>query len=145
MPFVLRRTKAQVLADLPPKVLQDVLCDLAPLQARLYETFAAASDVGRLAEGKDAALGAAGGRDSKTSGGGRGSEAGSARESEGGEGGRRGPHVFQSLHYLRRLCSHPLLVLDEGVPEHVKVRRAPGVNVTGHALMWVPLAASRLP
>ncbi len=32
MPFVLRRTKAQVLQDLPPKIIQDIYCDMSPLQ-----------------------------------------------------------------------------------------------------------------
>lgn len=32
MPFVLRRTKAQVLQDLPPKIIQDIFCDMSPLQ-----------------------------------------------------------------------------------------------------------------
>ena len=35
-PFVLRRSKAQVLTQLPPKVLQDVPCALTPSQRRLY-------------------------------------------------------------------------------------------------------------
>ncbi len=38
--------------------------------------------------------------------------------SEGGGGGGGARHVFQSLHYLRRLCSHPALVLDLAVPQH---------------------------
>lgn len=41
MPFVLRRTKAQVLQDLPPKIIQDVYCTLSPLQQRLYHDFKA--------------------------------------------------------------------------------------------------------
>lgn len=41
----------------------------------------------------------------------------------GGLAGEGGPpaHVFQSLLYLRKLCSHPLLVLDPGVPQHMQV------------------------
>ena len=31
-PFVLRRTKDQVLKDLPPKILQDIFVDPSPLQ-----------------------------------------------------------------------------------------------------------------
>ena len=34
MPFILRRTKAQVLHDLPPKIIQDIYCDMSPLQVR---------------------------------------------------------------------------------------------------------------
>lgn len=42
MPFVLRRTKAQVLHDLPPKIIQDIYCNMSPLQVcRLsYESIA---------------------------------------------------------------------------------------------------------
>ncbi|KAJ1494029.1 SNF2 family N-terminal domain-containing protein, partial [Baffinella frigidus] len=32
LPFMLRRTKASVLSDLPPKIIQDYYCDLSPLQ-----------------------------------------------------------------------------------------------------------------
>ena len=39
MPFLLRRTKDDVLADLPPKIIQDRYCDLSPLQLRLYDRF----------------------------------------------------------------------------------------------------------
>ena len=35
LPFMLRRTKASVLSDLPPKIIQDYYCDLSPLQASL--------------------------------------------------------------------------------------------------------------
>jgi len=34
MPFVLRRTKQQVLHDLPPKIITDIVCDLTPFQVR---------------------------------------------------------------------------------------------------------------
>ncbi|KAF0688699.1 Aste57867_19697 [Aphanomyces stellatus] len=36
-PFVLRRTKDAVLLDLPPKLIQDIPCDLTPLQRKLYD------------------------------------------------------------------------------------------------------------
>ena len=39
MPFVLRRTKDQVLKDLPPKIIQDVYVELSALQRQLYENF----------------------------------------------------------------------------------------------------------
>jgi TATA-binding protein-associated factor len=45
MPFILRRTKAQVLQDLPPKIVTDVLCKMSSIQQRLYEDFAS-SQVG---------------------------------------------------------------------------------------------------
>lgn len=39
MPFLLRRTKDQVLTDLPEKIIQDRYCDLSPVQLKLYEQF----------------------------------------------------------------------------------------------------------
>jgi len=40
LPFILRRMKADVLADLPPKITQDYYCHLSPVQTALYEDFA---------------------------------------------------------------------------------------------------------
>ena len=37
---MLRRAKADVLKDLPPKIIQDYYCELSPLQKLLYEDFA---------------------------------------------------------------------------------------------------------
>jgi len=86
MPFVLRRTKDQVLKDLPPKIIQDVFVDLTAAQRRLYDNFetsGAKEDVSKaLVSG-----------------------------SSGAGGGDGAPvHVFQALQYLRKLCSHPRLV-----------------------------------
>jgi len=110
MPFVLRRTKDQVLQDLPPKTVQDVVCDPGELQRALYEDFATSQAMtavtGAVQEGSLAATGG---------GGGAGGGGGGASGSNGGS-----PHVFQALHYLRRLCSHPLLALDPAVPAHQK-------------------------
>ncbi|CAD7702492.1 unnamed protein product [Ostreobium quekettii] len=89
MPFILRRTKDEVLADLPPKIIQDIYCDLSPLQRRLYEDFSRS----QASEELDAAI-----------------------KSGAGQGDRA--HMFQSLQYLRRLCDHPLLALDWSLPEH---------------------------
>ncbi|EKX53183.1 hypothetical protein GUITHDRAFT_46535, partial [Guillardia theta CCMP2712] len=36
LPFMLRRTKEEVLQDLPPKIIQDILLPLTPLQSHLY-------------------------------------------------------------------------------------------------------------
>ncbi len=36
LPFILRRTKGEVLKDLPPKIVQDVLLELTPQQEQLY-------------------------------------------------------------------------------------------------------------
>lgn len=36
-PFILRRTKAQVAKDLPPKLEQTIYCEMEPAQAKLYD------------------------------------------------------------------------------------------------------------
>jgi len=48
LPFMLRRTKTEVLSDLPPKIIQDFMCDLSPLQQRLYNDFAAKQKAGEM-------------------------------------------------------------------------------------------------
>lgn len=47
LPFVLGRRKDTVLKDLPPKIIQDLKCDLSPLQLRLYDRFERSQEVGR--------------------------------------------------------------------------------------------------
>eukprot|EP01047_Picozoa_sp_COSAG01_P021874 COSAG01_NODE_1282_length_10921_cov_8.334319_4_plen_317_part_00 len=37
LPFILCRQKSDVLQELPPKIVQDLLCDMSSLQVRLYE------------------------------------------------------------------------------------------------------------
>ena len=100
MPFVLRRTKDQVLKDLPPKIVQDIICEPSDLQRILYEDFTAsqamAAMVGAMQQGGGAGPGTT--QDAASS----------------------SPHIFQALHYLRRLCSHPLFVLDPDIPAHSK-------------------------
>ncbi|XXG69256.1 hypothetical protein AAC387_Pa06g2173 [Persea americana] len=39
IPFLLRRTKDEVLSDWPEKIIQDRYCDLSPVQLKLYEQF----------------------------------------------------------------------------------------------------------
>eukprot|EP00250_Pteridium_aquilinum_P022032 c25285_g1_i2 orf=410-6568(-) len=98
MPFLLRRTKDEVLADLPPKIVQDRYCDLSPLQLKLYDKFShsqAKAEVSNLVQ-----------------------EYGVSGDSE-GSSSRTSSHVFQALQYLRKLCSHPLLVVDEMQQDHV--------------------------
>ena len=102
LPFVLRRMKEEVLHDLPPKIIQDYYCDLSPLQQRLYENFAK-SQLKRLIQGD---LGEA-------------VPATGEKRKRGGDGA--GNHTFQALHYLRKLCNHPLLVLSPEHPEYSRV------------------------
>lgn len=102
MPFILRRTKAQVLQDLPPKIITDVMCSLSPIQHALYEDFQESQALSEVRSTLAAAVAAEGGSGSN-----------------GSDSGNRGAqHVFSALLYLRKLCSHPLLVLDWSVPAH---------------------------
>jgi len=89
MPFILRRTKDQVLKDLPPKIIQDVTCEQSKLQAALLKDFDSKSLEESLKNASDAS---------------------ERKENKG--------HVFQSLHFLRKVCSHPVMVLDENNESH---------------------------
>ncbi|XP_057949880.1 TATA-binding protein-associated factor BTAF1 isoform X2 [Malania oleifera] len=97
MPFLLRRTKDEVLSDLPEKIIQDRYCDLSTVQLKLYEQFSGShvrkeiSSVVKINEEAD------------TAGGNNQLKASS--------------HVFQALKYLLKLCSHPLLVVGERVSD----------------------------
>ncbi|PKA51093.1 putative chromatin-remodeling complex ATPase chain [Apostasia shenzhenica] len=93
MPFLLRRTKDEVLSDLPEKIIQDRYCDLSPLQLKLYEQFAssdAKKEVSTLVTETEAISEAV---ETKTV--------------------KATSHVFQALQYLLKLCSHPLLVIGD--------------------------------
>lgn len=92
MPFLLRRTKDQVLTDLPEKIIQDRYCDLSAVQLKLYEQFSGShvrQEISSMVK---------------------------LNETETGEGSapsKTSSHVFQALQFLLKLCSHPLLVLGE--------------------------------
>uniref|UniRef100_A0A2M4A2S2 Putative chromatin remodeling complex wstf-iswi small subunit n=1 Tax=Anopheles triannulatus TaxID=58253 RepID=A0A2M4A2S2_9DIPT len=95
LPFLLRRVKEDVLTDLPPKITQDLLCELSPLQERLYEDFSRShlhsSDIRECLEHID------------------GQQMGPANKKT---------HVFQALRYLQNVCNHPKLVLSPSHPEY---------------------------
>ena len=99
MPFVLRRTKQQVLSDLPPKIITDISCELTLFQRQLYEDFAssqALSEVAGVLKGSSA-----------------GAAEGSGGAGKGAGGGEKVPgNVLSALMYLRKLCSHPAMALD---------------------------------
>ncbi|KAJ8627928.1 hypothetical protein MRB53_021235 [Persea americana] len=98
MPFLLRRTKDEVLSDLPEKIIQDRYCDLSPVQLKLYEQFSgsnARKEISSLIN-VDVIPNA-------------GEEASSSPKAS--------AHVFQALQYLLKLCSHPLLVLGDRPPD----------------------------
>ncbi|XP_050367441.1 TATA-binding protein-associated factor BTAF1 [Argentina anserina] len=99
MPFLLRRTKDEVLSDLPEKIIQDRFCELSPVQLKLYEQFSGShvrqeiSSMVKLNESADT-----GGRTDSP---------------------QASSHVFQALKYLLKLCSHPLLVLGDKLPDSI--------------------------
>ena len=88
LPFLLRRLKEEVLADLPPKIIQDYYCELSPLQKSLYTEFAT-SQASQMATETSGEMK----KEAKT-------------------------HVFQVLQYMRKLCNHPALVLNEKHPKY---------------------------
>ena len=100
VPFLLRRLKEDVLRDLPPKIIQDVECELSDVQKTLYDEFVqsqARRDVeAALARGETP-----------------------ADADEDAEPAQQ--HVFQTLQYLRKLANHPSLVLDPHVPAQKKL------------------------
>lgn len=100
MPFLLRRTKDEVLADLPEKIIQDRYCDLSPVQVKLYEQFShseAKKEVSTLVE----TYGSSDPKDDATS------------------TSKASSHVFQALQYLLKLCSHPLLAIGDMPPDYI--------------------------
>lgn len=97
LPFLLRRLKEDVLQDLPPKIIQDYYSDLSDLQKTLYEEFAKSQTKNSVEHELDTG--------------------GAVAERSSGA-----THIFQALQYLRKLCNHPLLVLNERHPSYGKVQ-----------------------
>jgi TATA-binding protein-associated factor len=94
LPFCLRRTKETVLSELPPKIIEDRICDLHPLQRRLYTAFAQS----QARQGVTATI-----------------EAAESSEQPVVAGAK---HVFAALQHLRKLCNHPLLAI--GPTHHLR-------------------------
>ncbi|KAI9477717.1 MAG: hypothetical protein EXX96DRAFT_567910 [Benjaminiella poitrasii] len=95
LPFLLRRLKEDVLHDLPPKIIQDYYCELSDLQKSLYEEFARSQAKSSVEQN----LG-----------------------STSGEKPKGATHIFQALQYLRRLCNHPSLVVNDKYPYYKRVK-----------------------
>eukprot|EP01088_Endostelium_zonatum_P006947 TRINITY_DN1909_c0_g1_i1.p1 TRINITY_DN1909_c0_g1~~TRINITY_DN1909_c0_g1_i1.p1 ORF type:complete len:942 (-),score=280.99 TRINITY_DN1909_c0_g1_i1:21-2822(-) len=107
LPFLLRRIKEDVLSDLPPKIIQDYYCELSPLQTRLYEDFAKT----HAKEGIDKAIE-------------NGDEEEESKSKGGGEKkGEGATHIFQALQYLRKLCSHPVFVLNSQHSQYYSIMK----------------------
>ncbi|ALC46880.1 Hel89B [Drosophila busckii] len=100
LPFLLRRVKEDVLTDLPPKITQDLLCELSPLQQRLYEDFSnkhLKDCLDKLDDGENLS--------GKT-------------------------HIFQALRYLQNVCNHPKLVLRQAGDDLSNVAAQLAINNT---------------
>lgn len=96
MPFLLRRTKDEVLSDLPEKIIQDRYCDLSLLQLKLYDKFSSSNakdEISTIVKANEL--------------------------EESAPQPKATRHVFQALQYLLKLCSHPLLVTGENPPNHL--------------------------
>ena len=94
LPFILRRTKDDVLKDLPPKIIQDIYCKLSPLQEIIYEAFSRTegnNQIRSLIEDKNTE---------------------SFENAEKTIYQSKKPHIFKALHYLRKICNHPALVMN---------------------------------
>ncbi|WVW85765.1 hypothetical protein I302_107803 [Kwoniella bestiolae CBS 10118] len=103
LPFLLRRLKEDVLNDLPPKIIQDYYCELSPVQKHLYDEFSksqAAEEAGEEVS----------------------SDVATSKNGQ-GQG-----HVFQSLQYLRKLCNHPALVLDNQPERYNQIQKRLGAD-----------------
>ncbi|XP_072029618.1 TATA-binding protein-associated factor 172-like [Amphiura filiformis] len=99
LPFVLRRLKEDVLDDLPPKIIQDYYCELSPLQIQLYEDFARS----RARKGVENTIHDA--------------------EKDAKKATPATTHIFQALQYLRKVCNHPLLVVNTKHPQYEHITK----------------------
>ncbi|KAG0053998.1 TATA-binding protein-associated factor mot1 [Gryganskiella cystojenkinii] len=106
LPFLLRRLKEDVLSDLPPKIIQDYYCELSDLQKQLYEEFSKSQIKHEMEE--ELATDSVQAQGSST--------AVATADSP-----QKATHIFQALQYLRKLCNHPLLVVNEKHPEYGRV------------------------
>lgn len=94
LPFILRREKSQVLADLPPSTLTVVRVPMSSIQKSIYRDFCARRDTSLSLKAFGKAV----------------AEVGSATMSN---QVKMGQDVLKSLLFLRLLCTHPSLVLSD--------------------------------
>jgi TATA-binding protein-associated factor len=121
LPFLLRRVKEDVLHDLPEKIIQDCYCELTPLQQRLYEDFSKSNLRQEITN--DLAQHA--------------SEVSSSDNKADQKG-----NVFQALQYLRKVCNHPCLVVNENHPQYPQVMQE--LNQEGLSLTDLSLSPKLL-
>jgi TATA-binding protein-associated factor len=115
LPLVMRRLKGDVLQDLPPKVIQDIACDLTPQQARLY----AAASPGWPSDA--VILGAA-------------STVLSCENDDDSNVTDAGPtNTFKVFRELRAICNHPALAQRQtaslGEPDDASSNQSPSLSL----------------
>ncbi|OON14446.1 protein, SNF2 family [Opisthorchis viverrini] len=104
LPFMLRRLKEDVMADLPPKIIQDFACEMTSVQWQLYEAFTKSTEGQRLIRSVGNVI------QSETD-----------RPATVTTGDSR--YGFQALRYLQAICNHPCLALKRGHPALSEVER----------------------
>ncbi|GAA56873.1 TATA-binding protein-associated factor 172 [Clonorchis sinensis] len=104
LPFMLRRLKEDVMADLPPKIIQDFACEMTSVQWQLYEAFTKSTEGQRLLRSVGNVI------QSETD-----------RPATVTTGDSR--YGFQALRYLQAICNHPCLALKRGHPAFSEVER----------------------
>jgi SNF2 family DNA or RNA helicase len=102
-PFILRRTKTQVLKDLPQKTEQTIICEMEPAQRKVYDQLRKYYR-GTLMKQLDA---------SSTNGNGRGA----GGNASGGGVGKSAFMVLEALLRLRQAACHPALIDKDGSSE----------------------------
>ncbi|EPX74092.1 TATA-binding protein associated factor Mot1 [Schizosaccharomyces octosporus yFS286] len=101
LPFLLRRLKEDVLADLPPKIIQDYYCEMSDLQRKLHNEFISQLNINEELE------------------------VNVDEEENKKPAKKKSPkgHIFQALQYMRKLCNHPALILTEKHPKRDEISK----------------------
>ncbi|KAA3671282.1 TATA-binding protein-associated factor [Paragonimus westermani] len=108
LPFMMRRLKEDVVADLPPKIVQDFACELTNVQMQLYEAFTKSAEGQRLLTSIET--------DSSHSSANRtASNSSNLPVTYGARFGEK-RYGFQALRYLQAVCNHPCLALKPSHP-----------------------------
>jgi len=96
LPFILRREKAQVLKELPPKTIIDIPCSMTQEQLHLYADISARKGTQAALQEVDAAINCG--------------EMDSSLKKSTQSKAKLGTEALKSLLSLRLICTHPLLI-----------------------------------
>ena len=119
LPFLLRRTKEEVLNDLPPKIIQDYYCEMSALQKELYQDFSRSSQVSDNHELKKAFLY-------------ENDDESNENDEDIAVAPKLTEHIFQALQYLRKVVNHPSLVLKPSHPKWNKIQADLNLHYSGN-------------